>query len=226
MQRKRNTLPCPKCRENGKDRRGDNLHVYPDGSSYCFACGYHSNRTKLVKREETDRTECVLPRDSGVFPNAFTEWWDRYLLGEDIRKWAYYSGQVERLVFPLPSGWVGRSLDSEPKWLQEGNKYPLFLGTGNMLVVCEDIISGIKLSNICCSCVLFGTAIDILNKDSLKMFKAKDVVVWLDSDMKKKMLKTSSILSLSGIKSRIIYSDRDIKEYSYKDIALFLTERI
>ena len=34
--------PCPKCREQGKDRSGDNLVVYPDGQgAHCFACGYH-----------------------------------------------------------------------------------------------------------------------------------------------------------------------------------------
>ena len=32
---------CPKCREQGKDRHGDNLAVYSDGS-YCFSCGYVS----------------------------------------------------------------------------------------------------------------------------------------------------------------------------------------
>lgn len=33
--------PCPKCRENGRDTRGDNLNVWPDGHGHCFACEYH-----------------------------------------------------------------------------------------------------------------------------------------------------------------------------------------
>lgn len=32
--------PCPKCRENGEDRAGDNLARYPDGGAYCFKCKY------------------------------------------------------------------------------------------------------------------------------------------------------------------------------------------
>lgn len=33
--------PCPKCRENGHDDKGDNLYHYGEGlGSYCFSCGY------------------------------------------------------------------------------------------------------------------------------------------------------------------------------------------
>jgi len=35
--------PCPKCRDNGNDSSGDNLNVYDNGSSHCFACNYHCN---------------------------------------------------------------------------------------------------------------------------------------------------------------------------------------
>lgn len=28
--------PCPKCRVNGRDHTGDNLHRYPDGTGFCF----------------------------------------------------------------------------------------------------------------------------------------------------------------------------------------------
>lgn len=32
--------PCPRCREQGEDTKGDNLISYLDGSAYCFACKY------------------------------------------------------------------------------------------------------------------------------------------------------------------------------------------
>ena len=32
--------PCPKCRESGNDRKGDNLVTYSDGHKYCYACTY------------------------------------------------------------------------------------------------------------------------------------------------------------------------------------------
>lgn len=34
------TSPCPKCRSHGRDRTGDNLTLYDNGSAHCFACGY------------------------------------------------------------------------------------------------------------------------------------------------------------------------------------------
>lgn len=34
------THPCPSCRSNGRDRAGDNLVSYDDGSAHCFACGH------------------------------------------------------------------------------------------------------------------------------------------------------------------------------------------
>lgn len=42
--------PCPKCREKGEDRSGDNLHLYADGA-HCFKCGYSTRETKRIKRE-------------------------------------------------------------------------------------------------------------------------------------------------------------------------------
>ena len=35
--------PCPKCRQEGRDASGDNLHLYEDGHGHCHACGYHVN---------------------------------------------------------------------------------------------------------------------------------------------------------------------------------------
>lgn len=32
--------PCPRCRRNGRDSVGDNLHHYDDGGKHCHACGY------------------------------------------------------------------------------------------------------------------------------------------------------------------------------------------
>lgn len=42
--------PCPKCREMGGDKSGDNLVIYEDESSYCFACGHC-----VLSEEEKER---------------------------------------------------------------------------------------------------------------------------------------------------------------------------
>ena len=45
--------PCPKCREEGKDDSGDNLHRYSDGHAHCFSCGYRE--TTKERKEPMSR---------------------------------------------------------------------------------------------------------------------------------------------------------------------------
>lgn len=42
--------PCPKCREMGRDKSGDNLVIYEDESAYCFACSH-----TILSEEEKER---------------------------------------------------------------------------------------------------------------------------------------------------------------------------
>ena len=42
--------PCPKCREMGRDKSGDNLVIYDDESAYCFACSH-----TILSEEEKER---------------------------------------------------------------------------------------------------------------------------------------------------------------------------
>jgi twinkle protein len=43
--------PCPKCRDKGNDRTGDNLARYSDGHGYCFACEHHEKGDGTTKHE-------------------------------------------------------------------------------------------------------------------------------------------------------------------------------
>ena len=40
---------CPRCAKNNKDTKKDNLHIYPDKSSYCFSCGYYTKSPNTVE---------------------------------------------------------------------------------------------------------------------------------------------------------------------------------
>lgn len=40
---------CPECRRNGRDHKGNNMAVYQDGSTYCFACGWTEQPGKKNK---------------------------------------------------------------------------------------------------------------------------------------------------------------------------------
>lgn len=47
-------VPCPACREKGRDQSGDNLEVYPDGHAHCFSCGHHVPKyTEEIQHEPT-----------------------------------------------------------------------------------------------------------------------------------------------------------------------------
>jgi twinkle protein len=40
--------PCPACRSQGGDTRGDNLVYYDDNHSYCYKCGYSDNTKNVL----------------------------------------------------------------------------------------------------------------------------------------------------------------------------------
>lgn len=76
---------CSKCREEGRDRSGDNLAVYEDGSKHCFSCGYTvpsvewllENGKELIEEEEVLGSEFnpeihnKLKRETGTDPKGY-----------------------------------------------------------------------------------------------------------------------------------------------------------
>lgn len=55
---------CPECRRNGRDHKGNNMAVYEDNSTYCFACGYSEQPDikekeyyKMEQKEKKDKKE-------------------------------------------------------------------------------------------------------------------------------------------------------------------------
>lgn len=111
--------PCPRCRERGRDRAGDNLALYSDGSKHCFSCHLHVTPKHYVKPVyEEIRTEVkkVLPNDfSRDIPATAWKWLLQYGLG--FRYWQPFTGYSEkesRLIFtvgePIDFS-VGRYID-------------------------------------------------------------------------------------------------------------------
>ena len=43
--------PCPKCREQGRDRTGNHLQVFEDGNKSCNRCGYKEIKKVIVSME-------------------------------------------------------------------------------------------------------------------------------------------------------------------------------
>ena len=103
--------PCPKCRDAGRDTRGDNLVIYSDGGAHCFSCGYHrfprieENLAFSLSRVDNEKirakNKAVLPDDfTRDVPVAALKWLLQYEL-----PWSYwketigFSPKEARLVF-------------------------------------------------------------------------------------------------------------------------------
>lgn len=55
---------CPRCAERGADNSGDNLAVYADGHTHCYACGYHeSGMGNGGVAKEPDEPPAFIPLD-------------------------------------------------------------------------------------------------------------------------------------------------------------------
>ena len=50
--------PCPKCREKGKDRHGNNLGVFSDGHVRCWSCGYYKGASGMCVATKTLPKHC------------------------------------------------------------------------------------------------------------------------------------------------------------------------
>lgn len=95
---------CPRCRENYRDTRGDNLAVYDDGGKHCFACKYHEFPKHYIPRKEVDSVpKSLRPADyTREVPASALKWLLQYGL-----PWSYwkdslgYSPKESRLVFSV-----------------------------------------------------------------------------------------------------------------------------
>ena len=225
--------PCPRCREQGKDRSGNNLINYRDGGKHCFACGWHENPhfTQIfTKKEEIhdEQEKASLPRDwTQSIP---TEGW-RWLLQYGLSKtyWEPYTGyspSTNRLVISHGNPVYvsqGRALSvDDVKWITFGDRSNRVDGLGPSvsaeIVLVEDLISAHKVAQVTQSIPLFGTHIhdNVLRK---LIQEGKDVVLWLDNDQYPNLpTKCSRIASTTGLGVRYIRTTKDPKDYTVDEI--------
>ena len=239
--------PCPKCRDNGKDSRGDNLVEYPDGSTHCFSCGCHgfgsshhsfSNQRNLG--EVVDVPKSLLPADfTWEVPATAWQWLLQY--GIPWHHWKEncgYSPKEQRLVFRVGEHnrkgalafsigrYVGgRSEGHEPrKWYVWGDchKHCEVLrqpdATGSSVVLVEDLISANKVSFSTTAIPLFGTKIHPCHMYYLQNSN-EDIVLWLDKDQELNVKKQAvQLAALIGRNVKVITTDNDPKLLSNEQI--------
>lgn len=227
---------CPECRKIGNDRSGNNLGVYSDGHSYCYRCGYHSNRTRVTNTTTSSLSHTiVLPADvTTELPYEARQWLNKYELTRlDIsRNHVMWSEKYSRIVFPYFNetellAWQGRYIGEDKtkaKWFSQGKIHEIIhpLQVKNRFaILVEDIVSAIKVSKICGAIPIFGSSVS--TKQILRLKSIVDEVwFWLDPDMRGKSLKLAHISNTLGLTAHTIFSDKDPKEHSHEEISMLV----
>jgi hypothetical protein len=232
--------PCPKCREQGRDRAGDNLGCYSDGSAHCFSCGYHRFVKGYIKKEPkyVNENQAVLPADfTRDIPADAWRWVLQYGLSYSYwKKYCGYSESTSRLVFTVgdpPRFSIGRYIGNDAgeraktdrtfrKWTTWGDRgeYTEFLGRDNPgeVALVEDLISAHKVSQITPCIPLFGTRINDATLRELREYN-RPVVLWLDADQKTLLIpKVHRLQFFLEVPIRTITTSLDPKYYSLSDI--------
>jgi len=221
---------CPRCTDNGKDSRGDNLANYDDGGSHCFACGYHRHgRSSSIQTVKTEaKHETSIPADfQREVPRVAWQWLLQYGLG--WKYWQPFVGWSEkdsRLIFtfgnPIHSSigrYIGDLPDRQRKWYVWGNPktQPEFVGdmeSSRIVVLTEDIISAHKVAQVTLATPLLGTSVHERLVPILRHL-GLPIVMWLDKDQENLAVKRANALSIvTGLPVRFVFTDKDPKELS------------
>lgn len=255
MSRYYKNVPCPKCRENGEDKTGDNLSLYKDGSGYCWKCHYYilsDNILSNYKQKHSNNNtpiimpKITLPKDcTADYPSKCIAWINSYELDKSdvLYNGVLYSEKEERLIFPFWNGetlegWQGRYFGTDnkkAKWYSRGDVQSIIhiLKNGRVghhendasrLVLCEDIVSAIKVSKLGISAMpLFGVNIKA-RIPQFRVLSYLEYIIFLDEDMHQHSLKESRTMRLNGLNVCTILSEKDPKEHSYQELECLLRE--
>lgn len=230
---------CPICAAEGRDRSANNLAVYSDGHTFCFGGhGLVSGGDRILQFTSPDTLpvsdEVVLPPDCDTeYPQKCLDWVGHYELTRNdlLTHWAMWSEGMQRLIFPVWGeegnliAWQGRWFGEgqHTKWFGRGNLKDTFniLGDGEPLVLTEDIISAIKVSNCGAQAMpLYGCVVGMGRFSILRKLYpyGSAILVWLDPDKRKEAVREARRGTLYGLKVSPQFSDKDPKEMTYAQI--------
>ena len=147
---------CPKCRETGNDKDGNNLARYADGSAYCFACGY----VERADGQASDSPRPTKPKDlldvtyKAIRPRGINQ--DTCeLFGYGISK---YHGMICHVApyYSLDGSLCGQHIRLENKefrWIGESKDIQLFgqklwKAGGRRLIITEGEIDCLTVSQL------------------------------------------------------------------------------
>lgn len=215
-------IECPRCRKHGRDRSGDNLATYSDGGFYCWSCGYSKKGMSTRPQEALEKPLEAFSRWRQGLPAKHIE--NLVARGFKPSEWKdfLYDYSWDRRIYPVYSGkelvfYEARSLDQQPKAIQKGQKPLHVLGSGKRLVMVEDVLSAIKVARFERALPLWGSS---LIKDWIPYLIGQKcpIIVWLDADKLKTAYNIANTLSLVGIETSVIHTDKDPKDLTDAEI--------
>ena len=217
------TETCPKCRKNGHDIAGDNLAVYSDNHKWCYRCGYFEPGDIAHKiNKPIVNSKGLLYPDIVPLSEECLEYLDKFnLTREEI--YDNLNGHEDGYSYFDSKFFLVRRLHKKPKVIVKGEvvgNEPIFACQegSNTIVLCEDIISAIKISRVKDACALLSNQI---NGTLLYRLSSRydNCVLWLDPDMYEHMLKTLLPRVQPYFKQvGVILSGFDPKYYSTNEI--------
>lgn len=218
---------CPKCRDLGQDRHGDNLAVYSDGHKYCFKCGFtvqanpFLNSSRSVKKYNRNSNLITVPIKSKGY-----DWLLKYnITREEVDNFFLWDENKEQLVYRNRDFTNTRNFKYKVKAFCYGEKPYSIVGEVKpvkRIVLVEDLVSAIKVSRHYNAVPLFGTTCP---SEALKqLLRVSNIItVWLDKDVLKNALKLRSYAFKQGFSVvHLLRTDLDPKCYSDQEIIDYL----
>ena len=225
--------PCPNCPSS------DAYWVYEDGHGYCFSCKTVTKPSTLASVEaklQAQANRSLGPTSSTTvidssswtlkLPSVALAWLSKYgITANEIKENdIYWDAASSGLVFVVD--WVSQADGSKapsliqtrsfregiPKYLTKGKKQDSKRVWGicsKRLVLCEDIVSAIKIGRTSNAKACLGTSIPTKILEISPRYDRIDV--WLDPDKRLEALTMSNTLRQFGIKSEPIFTMNDPK---------------
>lgn len=180
----------------------------------------------------------TLPDDyEKTIPAEALTWLAQYgIMREEIIANGIGWSKVEHgLVFPYRAGGAliayqirNFSPNAVNKWFSKGKlqDYLHIMGfgtwaNGGPIVVVEDIISAIKVARHARAMPLFGSQMNLTRCLRIRWF-CKKIYLWLDADKYAESIGYAKRLENLGLETRVIYTEKDPKEYGDEEIKAFL----
>jgi hypothetical protein len=233
-------IPCPQCKDRHRDRKGDNLYIYPDGHGFCFACGYRVNAPikkrleALVDQPMPDKIQ--LPTDStSDLPASVLEWLGKYGIKQhETRDFdMLWSPTNHWLIFPIYNdtfketliGYQARNFGTwGTKYYTRGTFEKIVNFYGNLqkpeksVILVEDMISAVKVSRQFRVMPILGSFLTRERANRLRLFFDR-LIFWLDYDKAVSAFHQATRMKQEGWRTSVIVTAKDPKEYTDEEIA-------